>query len=175
MQPDLDQPEPLGQSLRALPGESQPPYDFLEFQRRAAHLGARADSGGRRWALAACLTIGVLLVVLLLRVGSAPTPWPVSAGGDAPESAALAGSARVEVMEHWLAGFPQDPALVRVGPRAAITDLEDRIAQFDDLLSSARLERQPPRRLELLQQERTRLVGALVQVRYAETLADAAQ
>jgi len=62
-----------------------------------------------------------------------------------------------------------------VGTRAAVTGLEDRIAQLDDLLSAARLERAQRARLDALQQERTRLLGALVQVRYAETLADAAQ
>jgi len=56
-----------------------------------------------------------------------------------------------------------------------VTGLEDRIAQLDDLLSAARLERTQRARLDALQQERTRLLGALVQVRYAETLADAAQ
>jgi hypothetical protein len=50
--------------------------------------------------------------------------------------------------------------------------LEDRIAQVDDLLSAAQAARAP--QLQALQQERTRLVGTLVQVRYAETLADEA-
>jgi hypothetical protein len=40
------------------------------------------------------------------------------------------------------------------------------------VLSAARLEPHPPERLLDLQRERTRLVGTLAQVRYAETLAD---
>ena len=78
------------------------------------------------------------------------------------------------MLEHWLASLPSDPALVRVGARAAVSGLEDRIAQLDDQLSAVRLEPAHAKRLEALQQERTRLMGALVQVRYAETLADAA-
>ena len=62
-----------------------------------------------------------------------------------------------------------------LGPRAAVSGLEDRIAQLDDQLSAARLEPAQAGRLYALQQERTRLMGALVQVRYAETLADAAR
>ena len=83
--------------------------------------------------------------------------------------------ARPEVLEHWLAGLPSDPALVRVGARAAVGGLEDRIAQLDDQLSAARLEPAQAARLDALQRERTWLMGALVQVRYAETLADAAR
>ena len=59
-----------------------------------------------------------------------------------------------------------------MGTRAAVTELEDRIAQVDDLLSAERVDQAPPARLLALQQARTRLVGALVQVRYAEALAD---
>ena len=61
-------------------------------------------------------------------------------------------------------GAPRLPARPYCG-------LEDRIAQVDDLLNAARLGPQPERLLAL-QRERTRLVGTLVQVRYAETLAD---
>ena len=78
----------------------------------------------------------------------------------------------------WSAGSPAsrcEPALTRVGNRAAVTGLEDRIAQVDDLLSAARDAQAAPARLGALQQERARLVGALVQVRYAETLADASR
>jgi hypothetical protein len=60
---------------------------------------------------------------------------------------------------------------VRVGTRAAVAGLEDRIAQVDDLLTSVRLDGTPPDRLAALQQERVRLVGSLAQVRYAEVVA----
>lgn len=74
-------------------------------------------------------------------------------------------------IESWLASLPREPIVVRVGTRAAVTRLEDRIAQVDDLLSSVRLEGLRPERLAALQKERVRLVGSLAQVRYAEVVA----
>ena len=174
MHPDLEPRGALGRQLRALPGEAQPPYDFHEFQRRAAAQMEAAHASRNGYLLATAATIAVLAVVLLLRFGLSPAPWVATGALTAPV-VVPAGTAQPEVMERWLAGFPQDPALVRVGTRAAVTGLEDRIAQLDDLLSAARLERTQRARLDALQQERTRLLGALVQVRYAETLADAAQ
>ena len=174
MHPDLEPRGALGRQLRALPGEAQPPYDFHEFQRRAAAQMEAAHASRNGYLLATAATIAVLAVVLLLRFGLSPAPWVASGALTAPV-VVPAGTAQPEVMERWLAGFPEDPALVRVGTRAAVTGLEDRIAQLDDLLSAARLERAQRARLDALQQERTRLLGALVQVRYAETLADAAQ
>ena len=174
MHADLEPRGALGRQLRALPGEAQPPYDFHEFQRRAAAQMEAAHASRNGYLLATAATIAVLAVVLLLRFGLSPAPWVATGALTAPV-VVPAGTAQPEVMERWLAGFPQDPALVRVGTRAAVTGLEDRIAQLDDLLSAARLERTQRARLDALQQERTRLLGALVQVRYAETLADAAQ
>ena len=174
MHADLEPRGVLGRLLRALPGEAQPPYDFHEFQRRAAAQMEAAHASRNGYLLATAATIAVLAVVLLLRFGLSPAPWVATGALTAPV-VVPAGTAQPEVMERWLAGFPQDPALVRVGTRAAVTGLEDRIAQLDDLLSAARLERTQRARLDALQQERTRLLGALVQVRYAETLADAAQ
>ena len=175
MHPDLEPRGALGRQLRALPGEAQPPYDFHEFQRRVAAQMEAAHASRKGHLLATAATIAVLTVVLLLRFGVATSPWIASGALTAPVVVPPAGTAQPEVMERWLAGFPQDPALVRVGTRAAVNGLEDRIAQLDDLLSAARLERTQRARLDALQQERTRLLGALVQVRYAETLADAAQ
>jgi hypothetical protein len=179
MHRDLDQRARLAQLLRELPDDAQAlPYDFREFQRRAAQraLAAQERHGGRLLAAAAAIAVTALAVVL--RFG-APAPH-VAAGGVtsgeiAPRQAAPTLTARPEVLEHWLASLPSDPALVRVGARAAVSGLEDRIAQLDDQLSAARLEPAQAGRFEALQQERTRLMGALVQVRYAETLADAAR
>jgi hypothetical protein len=75
--------------------------------------------------------------------------------------------------ERWLASLPSEPAMVRVGTRAAVMGLEDRIAQVDDLLTATGDAGSAPERLRALQQERSRLVGTLVQVRYAQTLANA--
>ena len=177
MHRDLDQHATLARLLRELPDDALPPYDFGEFQRRAAQrtLAARERHGGRL--LAAVAATAVMALAVLLRFG-APAPH-VAAGGVpigevAPPEAPTLTPARPEVLEHWLASLPSDPALVRVGARAAVSGLEDRIAQLDDQLSTARLEPAQAGRLDALQQQRTRLMGALVQVRYAETLADAA-
>lgn len=70
----------------------------------------------------------------------------------------------------WLARQPSEPAVVRAGPRLAVASIEDRIAWFDDALTDERLRGASPAQLNLLQQERARLVSSLAQVRYAETL-----
>jgi hypothetical protein len=78
---------------------------------------------------------------------------------------------RSRAIESWLATLPREPVVVRVGTRAAVARLEDRIAQVDDLLTSVRLDGMRPDSLVALQQERVRLVGSLAQVRYAEVVA----
>jgi len=175
----LDQRTTLARLLRELPGDELAPYDFCEFQRRAAQRTRAAEERHDGRLLAAAGAIAVMAIAVLLRFG-APAPR-VAAGSvavgenTAPPATLTLAPARPEVLEHWLASLPSDPALVRVGARAAVGGLEDRIAQLDDQLSAARLEPAQAERLDALQQERTRLMGALVQVRYAETLADAAR
>jgi hypothetical protein len=61
---------------------------------------------------------------------------------------------------------------VRVGTRADVLGLEDRIAQVDDLLTAGDAGRGQDVAVLALQRERARLVSSLVQVRYAETLAN---
>jgi hypothetical protein len=124
--------------------------------------------------MAAALAV-MSVMLLLVRFGTSPAPRIAADEVAAQASAASATNAAPQAVEHWLAGLPDDPALVRVGSRAAVTGLEDSIAQLDDLLSAERVERAQPARLDALQQERARLVGALIQVRYAETLANATQ
>jgi len=165
MHADLEPQQPLGCRLRELPDAAAPPYDWQEFQRRC---GARAHSGrglggGRAAVAAGVLALGVLAV--WIRLGGGPTR-------PAPPQAVPHESAKAAVMERWLESLPSEPAVVRVGTYAAVTGLEDRIAQLDDLLSAERLDQAAPARLLALQQERTRLVGTLAQVRYAERLAD---
>lgn len=70
----------------------------------------------------------------------------------------------------WLARQPAEPALVRAGSRLTVAGLEDRIAWFDDALTDQRLQGANPAQLNVLQQERARLVSSLAQVRYAEAL-----
>jgi hypothetical protein len=90
-------------------------------------------------------------------------------GATTGESAITANRSRA--IESWLATLPREPVVVRVGTRAAVTGLEDRIAQVDDLMTSVRIDGMRPDRLAALQQERLRLVGSLAQVRYAEVVA----
>ena len=180
MHHDLEQRGSPARRLRELPDDAYQPYDFREFQSRAAQrtLAAHGRRGGRLLAAAAAAITATALAVLLRFGAPAPhvAPGGVTAGDvAAPQAAPPVLPARPEVMEHWLTNLPSDPALVRVGARAAVSGLEDRIAQLDDQLSVARIEPNQAARLDALQQERLRLMGALVQVRYAETLADAAR
>lgn len=167
MHPDLDRERALARRLRELPEEAAQPYGWHEFQRRAGARTrpARRLAGGRALATASVLALGVIAV--WARLGG----WSAQPARLAPQ-AAPPPAAHTAAMERWLASLPREPAVVHVGTRAAVTGLEDRIAQVDDLLSAERLDRAHPARLLALQQARTRLVGALVQVRYAETLAD---
>jgi len=166
MHPDLDQQRSLARRLRELPDEAAQPYGWREFQRRsgARRRAGQGLAGGRALATASVLVLGIIAVWARL-------------GGWSPQAARLTPqalpplAAHAAAMEHWLASLPSEPAVVNVGTRAAVTGLEDRIAQVDDLLSAERLDEAHPERLLALQQARTRLVGALVQVRYAETLA----
>lgn len=172
MHPDLDQQQALARRLRELPDEAAQPYGWREFQRRS---GTRVRpglglAGGRAVAAATVLALGVVAVWTRLG-GWSPQPPSAAAARLTPEAAQPL-AAHTFAMEHWLASLPSEPAVVHVGTRAAVTGLEDRIAQVDDLLSAERLDQAQPARLLALQQARTRLVGALVQVRYAETLAD---
>ena len=105
--------------------------------------------------------------------GSAAGETAVEAGaprGFGSVESALAAT-RSRAIESWLATLPLEPVVVRVGTRAAVAGLEDRIAQVDDLMTSVRIDGVRPDRLAALQQERLRLVGSLAQVRYAEVVA----
>ena len=101
---------------------------------------------------------------------SANTP-----SGSVPVAAAAAGVDddafdQARAAREWLARQPAEPALVRAGSRLTVASLEDRIAWFDDALTDQRLHDADPAQLEVLQQERARLVSSLAQVRYAEAL-----
>jgi hypothetical protein len=181
MHNDLEHRRTLTRVLRELPQEAAPPYNYREFRRRARRVGAggvRRVSGGQL--LAASVLVAVAVAALTVRLAdpgahsqpSAPRNETADALTRRAAAAPVAGS---DAMERLLASLPREPAVARVGERAAVMGLEDRIAQVDDLLSAARGEHMQPARVQTLQQERTRLVGTLVQVRYAQTLADASR
>jgi hypothetical protein len=163
MQRDLEQPAALRHLLRELPDTAVPPYGWYEFKHRAArHAVVRSARSATR-ALGALTAVAILIIAVSLR-GDPPTqqarrPQPVP-------------RADTEMLERWLASLPDNPALVQVGPRAAVTGLEDRLAQVDDLLTAERIEQARPAHLLALQQERRLLVSSLAQVRYAEELVE---
>lgn len=179
MYPDIERGQrQMGERLRALPTDAQPPYDWLEFQRRT-QLGGATRAGHRLKGLpyAAAATLLLLLAVgsaalMTHRRGTHAVAHVVrtARSPDAPESLRVA-DARTQATERWLASLPSEPVIVRFGTHVAVTSLEDRIAQVDDLLTTANFENAQPARLAALQQERGRLVNSLAQVRYAEALA----
>jgi hypothetical protein len=164
--------EPIIRRLRELPTEARPPFDWVEFQSRAAHQRdgfLRLD--WRHVLAAASVAIAIGALAVWSRV--------VSPGAD-PVAISVADSYTVPPIEsplprhdatRWLMALPQDPAIVRVDSELAITDLEDSIAWIDELLTLERAGTPRPDRVSTLQHERSRLVDSLVQVRYAETLA----
>ena len=104
--------------------------------------------------------------------GEAVGPTAAAVAEQASGESAVA-NRRSRAIESWLAALPREPAVVRVGTRAAVAGLEDRIAQVDDLMTSMRIEGMSGDRVADLQRERLRLVGSLAQVRYAEVIASA--
>lgn len=188
MQRDLLEACAIGERMRRLPAEQVPPLSWEEFQgqigtREAMGAGAAVTRGVPRWryaALAAGIAVAVAGLAIwgrLSRGGFAESAAPVVAEAQAPfptlpDRQALA---QAEISERWLARLPVEPAVMRVGTRAAVTDLEDRIAWVDDVLSAERLDAVDPTHIVALQRERARLVNSLAQVRYAESLVAAAQ
>lgn len=169
MHPDLEPRPAFGRRLRELPEPAAPPYGYREFERRSRER-PRALTGSGAVAVSAVLSLGILALWIRLG-GSAPNVPSLRAEPDEAQQLAAHGSD----MQRWLERLPDEPAVIRLGTHAAVTGLEDRIAQLDDLLTAEQLEAARPAQLLALQQERTRLVGALVEVRYAETLADASR
>ena len=193
MRPDLDHPnrslrdtpaDDIPQRLRELPAELQPPFDWTEFRRRGR---ARAWPQRRvvKWqhaAGAAGLTMFIAGMAMLGRTEHATSPMEVGAGASVDNSmtvgpsaapaAAVASAtvAQATASRRWLARQPPEPAVVRVGTRLAVANLEDRIAWVDDALTDEKFADVDPARAVVLQQERARLVNSLAQVRYAETL-----
>jgi len=181
MHTDLDRQRRVGISrLRQLPDEMLPPYNWQEFHRRSQQRvpGARDRLEWSRAAVAAALVVVVGGLAVWFSIGksvsvtaSAVRQLDPIVVEDVPARNAQFAVDRSQVIETWLASLPQEPVVVRVGTRAAVAGLEDRIAQVDDLLTSVRLEGTRLDHLAALQQERVRLVGSLAQVRYAEVVA----
>ena len=174
--------ESIVRQLRNLPQELRQPYDWAEFRRRARerrNAVVRAGMNGRRYAaIAAVLLLAVVGIATWVRGMRPITLVSVenddTLGNGVPLFAANVDE-RADIEERWLDSLPNEPVVVRVGTRAAVAGLEDRIAQLDDLLSAARAEGAQPAKLQAIEQQRARLVNSLVQVRYAETLVSASR
>jgi hypothetical protein len=176
------QQSPVGDCLRNLPQELDQPYDWAEFRRRAqarTAVAVRRSATHRTWvAAAAALVLVVLALAAWTRLGRSDLTPPAAhleTNPPVPESRGGPGYSasddrRTDAAERWLASLPREPGVVRVGTRAVVTGLEDRIAQLDDYLSAARVEGVQPAALAGAEEQRALLVKSLAQVRYAETL-----
>lgn len=167
----------IARRLRAAGDESsEAPYDWAEFQRRRRRsMLTRAIERNRPAAVAAAMLAAVLVTALPF-VRSSHEHRPVIAPLDTAarsNPSDLQEQARTRAIEGWLAGLPQDHAIVRVGAHAAVTRLQDQIAALDDLMSAERVEGAQPVRLDALERQRSQLVSSLAQVQYAEMLASA--
>jgi hypothetical protein len=94
-----------------------------------------------------------------------------SIAAQAMVAAQLAALRRSQESRQWLEQQPDEPAVVRVGARAAVASLEDRIAWVDDALSDAQFGSVNRGGMQALERERAQLVSSLARVRYAQTLA----
>src|ERR1700729_2179208 len=134
----------IGQKLRRLPSDTAPPIPWQEFKRRQLLRRARAHAEQRRqFALVAGVALVMIGAIVSWRylapalnsgasgvVGAAYQPAAVVASDEAAVSSVAS--------ERWLAAQPAEPVIVRVGTRAAVMGLEDRIAWVDDTLTSVR-------------------------------------
>jgi hypothetical protein len=162
---DFDDPTMLTGSAAAT---TTPPYPFEEFERRALQL--RAEPRRTRLAAPAAACAGAALALAAAVLG------PLDHGRRDSRQHAARAVAPEERQVHtaadqrWLNLLPGEPTVVRIGTRAAVADLEDRIASFDDALSESQARGDTLLRIQRLHSERARLVDSLVRVRYAEQL-----
>ena len=176
MHTDLDE-KSVARRLNAAanePGET--PYDWAEFQRRRYRTAlTRAIERNRPIAIAASVVAAVLVTALPYIHSTHEQTSPIAPTNTAarPNLTDRQEEARTRAIEGWLAGLPQDHAIVRVGTHAAVSSLQDQIAVLDDLMSAERVSGAQPGRLEALGRQRAQLVSSLAQVQYAEMLASA--
>lgn len=137
--------------MRSLAADDGAPYDFAEFERRAAMRRARPVRRlARPWRAlriaAVAAPVGLVLLVAAVSRGPEPlgeTSHPVVQAQDVTE-----------------------PALIEAGSFASISDLEDRIAWFDAMLSAPA----PSEQRLALQDGRRAMAESLQQVRYAQAV-----
>ena len=170
----------LGDKLRGLATEAVPAMNWEEFKRRQLLRRAPLQSARRRQiTLVATLTVLLFGYIAIWRglPAAGQPPEDHATLGSLPVKARLApvawdeAAARSAASERWLASLPEEPVIVHLGTRVAVTNLEDRIAWVDDTLTTLRAEGGEGASAFALQGERDRLLTSLVEVRYAETLA----
>ncbi len=149
-----------------------------EFQRRAAAVPANRNAWPWRRAALAAGVAGLIAGLAIWTRLEHPINDNTMTSNDAelpmlalPDQRSLD---QARASERWLAALPAEPAIMRVGTRSAVAELEDRIAWMDDVLS-AKQSGTDQSHVVALRYERARLVTSLAQVRYAETLVAAAQ
>ncbi|MGB6485716.1 MAG: hypothetical protein WBE91_02405 [Steroidobacteraceae bacterium] len=176
MHTDLDEKN-IARRLRAAGDEtSEIPYDWADFQRRRHRsMLTRVVERNRPAAIAAAVLAAVLVTAVPFLHSSHERKPPSAPSHTARlrQPSDLQEQARTRAIEGWLAGLPQDHAIVRVGAHAAVSSLQDQIAALDDLMSAERVEGAQPTRLDALERQRSQLVNSLAQVQYAEMLASA--
>jgi hypothetical protein len=170
----------IGQKLRALPTESAVPISFAQFKERQLLRHARLQRSSHRLQFAVAASVSIVMIGAITIWRRVPSPSVSTQRSTAPAMPATyypvpvawdEAATRSAASERWLASQPDEPVVVRVGTRAAVTNLEDRIAWIDDTLSAMRANGGEAERARALQYERDRLINSLAQVRFAETLA----
>jgi hypothetical protein len=167
---------------------SDVPYEWAEFKRRRSvrSTAPRLSGPGRAAAIAASAVAAVVVLAITIAItdsgrGHITASALATGPADLASRASRAGEpvsvpdhseqARTRAIEGWLADLPRDPTVVRVGAHAAVTSLQDQIAELDDLMSAERVTGAKERRLDALELQRAQLVSSLAQLRYAEMLA----
>jgi len=140
-------------ALAAREGEALAPYDFAEFQRRAAARPRRATRVAER--------------VLRVAATIAPLALLLTIAGVERQSVVVEPADLQLVSEP---GAASEPALVRVGPTARVIDLEDRIAWMDSMISEAPVAGVSAEDRAALRSGRDALANSLRRVRYAQSL-----
>ena len=130
----------IARSLRELPPELAPPMGFEEFQRRAAEAPAKRNAWPWRRAALAAGVVGLIAGIAIWTRLLHPISTTTIAAAELPMLALPDQRSldQAQASEQWLARLPDEPAIVRVGTRSAVADLEDRIAWMDDVLSAER-------------------------------------
>jgi hypothetical protein len=169
----------IASKLRNLPHAGALPYEWAEFRARSDQ---RRDLRRRAAGIAACFAVIIAGLAVWTRLDGGSSAMNELAKSEETSSESSAqtpplnnedstASAHARDAAQWLASLPSEPTVVRIDTRFAVTDLEDRIAWLDDLLSAVEVERVRPDHISTLRRERAQLVDSLAQVRYAETLA----